>query len=66
MPPAYIKLSITGSDGTKPEAKVMESITIAVPPELSLRIAAMHVMEFMMRSLKKQGFRDALKAIGLK
>lgn len=62
----YLRLSITGSDGAKPEASVMSPITIAIPRELSLRLAGMHVLEYVGRELKRLGLKDALKAIGLK
>lgn len=61
-PTPYLKITVTGTDG----AQVMPPITIRIPSELSLRIATMHVMEFVMKEFKRIGFKDALKAIGLK
>jgi hypothetical protein len=62
----YLKITVTGSDGGTAEKDLMAPITIRIPRELSLRIAAMHVMEFVMKEFKRIGFKDALKAIGLK
>lgn len=62
----YLKVTVTGSDGTGPEKPVGAPITIQIPSQLSLRIATMHVMEFVMKEFKRIGFKDALKAIGLK
>lgn len=58
----FLKITVTGTDG----AQVMAPITIQIPSQLSLRIATMHVMEFVMKEFKRIGFKDALKAIGLK
>jgi hypothetical protein len=62
----YLKITLAGSDGTQPEKPIGTPIRIAIPRELSLRIATMHVMEFVMKEFKRIGFKDALKAIGLK
>jgi hypothetical protein len=62
----YLKIMLASSDGTQPEKPIGTPIRIAIPRELSLRIATMHVMEFVMKEFKRIGFKDALKAIGLK
>lgn len=62
----YLKITVTGSDGTKPESKVMEPLVINVPSALSVRVASMHVAEIVSKMLKDQGWKTALKAIGLK
>jgi hypothetical protein len=65
-PMPNVKITVTGSDGGPTEKDLMAPITIRIPRELSLRIATMHVMEFVMKEFKRIGFKDALKAIGLK
>lgn len=63
---AYLKITVTGSDGAKPESKVMEPLVITIPATLSVRVASMHVAEIVSKMLKDQGWKTALKAIGLK
>lgn len=62
----YLKIMLYGGNGTETEKQLIAPITIRIPSELSLRIATMHVMEFVMKEFKRIGFKDALKAIGLK
>jgi hypothetical protein len=62
----FLKITVSGSDGGATEKELMAPIKIAIPRELSLRIATMHVMEFVMKEFKRIVFKDALKAIGLK
>lgn len=60
----HLKITISGSDGVKPLAD-LATITVGIPRELSLRVASMHVLEFVMREIKKK-LKDALKGIGCK
>jgi len=62
----YLKLTITASDGAGEERPVLQPIVIAFQRELSLKLAAMHALEYIGREIRKLGLKDALKGIGLK
>lgn len=61
-----IKLTISASDGVKPEQTVGTPIIVQVPKQLSLRIAKMYLIEYLAKELKGEKITEALKAIGCK
>lgn len=63
----YLRFTITGSDGTKEATGMPAPIIVHFPPEISLRIAKMHGLEYVLKQLRRNGSLDgALKAIGCK
>ena len=60
----YLVIQIAGSDGSGAEHSVATAIKIAIPKELSKRVAALHVLEYAGKELRRYAISEALAGIG--
>jgi hypothetical protein len=66
-PIPYLRITFSGNDGTKEASNMPAPLIVQYPPGISLRIAKMHTLEYVLKQMKRDGSLDgALKALGCK